>query len=265
MEWATFEKVVNLYMFDKNLRSILLDAIERIEVALRCRIVYEYSHSHGSHWYENAALFNRGTHVKFMETMTRELGNSKETFISHYKKKYTNPVNPPSWMSMEVLALGQLSKMYKNLKKGSAKKAVATYFGVGIPILESWMEHLAYIRNLCAHHNRVWNRTMTVTATLPSLPSYMWINQHPSKTNKIYTTICIVAYMLNRVTNRPTFAGEIKVLLKRYNNIDIHAAGFSFEWEKDNFWKSTQIILTHKIRIVFFKCRNKLTNYRHVI
>jgi len=127
------------------------------------------------------------------------------------------------------------------------------------------MEHLAYIRNLCAHHNRLWNRTMTVSATLPSLPSYKWINNQPSKTNKIYSTICIVAYMLNRVTNRPTFAGEIKVLLKRYNNIDIYAAGFAFEWEKDNFWKSTHVIFTHKVRIVFFQYRNRLTNYRHVI
>ena len=264
MPWATFEKVVELYMFDRDLRRVTLDAIERIEVALRCRLVYEFCHSYGNNWYENPALFLR-EHAKFMKIVNKELNNSNESFIAHYRSKYTNPANPPAWMAMEVLSLGQISTMFKNLKKSSAKKAVANYFGVSVAVLESWMEHLTYIRNLCAHHCRLWNRTMTITAVMPQLPSYKWINVLPPKKDKIYSTICIVAYLLNRVTNRPTFAGEIKVLLKRYNNVDANAAGFDKHWEDDNFWKSTSVIFTHKLRIVFFTCRNKITNYRHKI
>jgi abortive infection bacteriophage resistance protein len=264
MPWATFEKVVGLYMFDRDLRRVILDSIERIEVALRCRIVYEFCHSYGNNWYENASLFLK-EHDKFMKIVNKELNNSNESFIAHYRSKYTNPVNPPAWMAMEVLSLGQISTMFKNLKKSSAKKAVANYFGVSVAVFESWMEHLTYIRNLCAHHCRLWNRTMTITGVIPQLPSYKWINTLPSKKDKIYSTVCIVAYLLNRVTNRPTFAGEIKVLLKRYNNVDANAAGFDKNWECDNFWESTPVVFTHKLRIVFFTYRNRITNYRHKI
>ena len=94
-------------------------------------------------------------------------------------------------MAIEVLSFGSLSIMFKNLKKNSAKKSIANYFGVSPIILESWMGHLAYVRNLCAHHSRLWNRTMTVTAMIPDLPSYRWISDAPSKKDKIYTTLCI--------------------------------------------------------------------------
>jgi abortive infection bacteriophage resistance protein len=168
MPWATFDRVMDLYIYDRELRGILLDAIERVEVALRCRIVYEYCRSYGNNWYENPALFLR-QHGRFMLLINKELASTKEVFIQHYFTKYTHPANPPGWMAMEVLSFGQLSIMYKNLKSDPAKKAVASHFGISPSLLESWMEHLVYIRNLCAHHNRVWNRTMTVTATVPNL------------------------------------------------------------------------------------------------
>jgi len=257
MPWASFNRVMQLYIYDRELRGILLDAIERIEVALRCRIVYEYCHQHGTNWYEDSSLFLR-QHPKFIQLMDKEIKNSKETFIQHYKSKYTNPIKPPAWMAMEVLSFGQLSTMFKNLKTTAAKKAVARHFGVSHTILESWMEHLVYIRNLCAHHSRVWNRTMTITATMPTKATHRWVTIAPSKPDKIYSTLCITAYLLQRVTHNAPFYGKLNTLIKRFAKVNLDASGFPKGWQKDPFWKALYIPFTHKIRSLFFVTKSTI-------
>ncbi len=157
MPFATFGRIIDLYSFDRDLRLILLDAIERIEVAFRCSFIYEYSIRHGNNWYEDAAHFQR-EHAKSMVRIQKEIATSKEVFIEHYKNHYTIPPNPPALMTFEILSFGQLSILYKNTVISDAKKAVGDHFGVNYVVLESWIEHLVYIRNLCAHHSRIWNR-----------------------------------------------------------------------------------------------------------
>ncbi|MDQ2720320.1 MAG: Abi family protein [Bacteroidota bacterium] len=248
---ATFKNVINLYVFDRELRNILLDGIERIEVALRCRLVYEYCHKYGNNWYENSTLFLR-KHRQFMDLLQNELKGSKEVFISHYFNKYTNPHNPPAWMAIEILSFGQVSTLYKNLATNDAKKSIASHFGVSVPVLESWIEHLVYIRNICAHHGRLWNRIMTVKAVIPSNPIKKWITIAPSKPDKLYTTLSIASYLLNIIGNNPIFVGKVKVLLKRFDEIDIDSAGFPANWKHDNFWKSIPLGITHQARLFLF-------------
>jgi abortive infection bacteriophage resistance protein len=257
MPWASFDRVITLYVYDRELRSILLDAIERIEVAFRCRLVYEYCHLHGNNWYENSGLFLRN-HQQFMILVNKELKNTKELFIKHYFNKYTHPQNPPAWMAMEVLSFGQISTMYKNLKNDPAKKAVAHHFGVSPTILQSWMEHLAYVRNLCAHHSRVWNRTMTVTATFPSVTTDRWIASAPAKHDKPYLTLCIRAYLTQRVTNNSPFFGKLRTLIYRFPEVDQFAAGFPLNWQSHPFWSSLYVPLTHRFRVLLFILRNQI-------
>ena len=252
MPWASFERVIDLYVFDRELRIISIDVIERIEVSLRCKIVYEYSTRYGSHWYENKSLFSSG-HEKIMDKIILELKRSKEVFISHYKQKYSSPKNPPAWMTLEILSLGQLSFLYKNLLANDAKKAVSDYFGLHHTLLESWIEHLAYVRNLAAHHSRLWNKTFTIKATIPKITAFEWIEFPPSKNDKIYTTICIMAYLIKRIRPESTFTGKIKALLLRHKQVDINAAGFNKDWKRDPFWKNMHLSWSNKIRIEYYR------------
>ncbi len=98
-----------------------MDAIERIEIALRCKIIYEYSIRHGSHWFDDAGLYSRN-YAQLRAAINKELDRTREVFIDHYKNKYTHPALPPSWMTIETLSLGQLSKMFKSLVNSDAKK-----------------------------------------------------------------------------------------------------------------------------------------------
>lgn len=263
MPWATFERVVRAYVFDRELRLICLDAIERIEVSVRCRISQEYTMRHGNNWFEDAALYTN--HYNYTQTLSKinsEIGYSKEVFVQHYKNKYTNPVNPPSWMTMEILSFGTLSKMYKELKSNDAKKAVADYFGVSPKILANWLENLSYIRNICAHHGRLWNRTMTKKVTIPNNTSFQWVTIASPKPEKLYLSLCVMAYLQERVNRQSPFKGKLCSLACKFHDLNLSAAGFPDNWKKDIFWSTLFIPITHKIRIVYFtikKAFNKNT------
>lgn len=264
VDWANFSRVADLYVFDRELRFILLNAIERIEVAVRCRISYEFSILHGNNWYEDKSLYNKNfidntTNSGFdglQKKIKDELSRTKEEFIRHYKQNYTSPKNPPSWMLIEVLSFGQLSIMYKNLQAREAKKAVAQHFGLSYTILESWLEHIAYVRNICAHHSRLWNRHFIITPTIPKITEYNWVDTNTLKPDRVYVTICIMAYLLDRVMPQSYFAGQIKALIRKHSRVDINAAGFPAKWKQDTFWRSQHIPITFRARFVYFRCRN---------
>lgn len=173
---TTFEAVLNLYIFDRELRLLMMDAIERIEVAFRACIVNEMSMRFGSHWYMQPACFDAWfRHAEFILDLEKDynikrdprgkpmLGNQHhETFINHYFSTYTDPYLPPSWMVGETLSIGKWSLLYKHIHEASARKAIASKFNMDEYYLKKFMHTLTYIRNLCAHHARLWNRKVVI-------------------------------------------------------------------------------------------------------
>lgn len=260
MPWASFDRVIRLYIFDRELRLICIDAIERIEVALRCRISHEYSIRYGNNWYENPSLYT--SQKGFENTRNRingELNNTKEVFIQHYKDKYTTPVKPPSWMVIEILSFGQLSWMFKELKSNDAKKAIADHFGVSATVLESWLENIAYIRNICAHHSRLWNRKLTKKALLPKRPNNLWIKNIPIKTEKLYLSVCLMEYLLDSINQKSPFYGKLCSLFCKFPEVNLSAAGFHDKWKSDLFWVGRYTPIPHRLRRIYFNCKNILS------
>jgi abortive infection bacteriophage resistance protein len=158
-----------LYDFDSKLRSLLFDSVEKIEIAFRTQIIYHFSETYGSHWQIEPNIYRDSSRfISHIQSLSEEIKRSDETFIKHYFQKYSSPTQPPSWMSIEVASLGLLSKIYQNLKSGNEKLYVALYFGLKkVEILENWMLCISNLRNICAHHGRVWNRRYTAKPFLP--------------------------------------------------------------------------------------------------
>ena len=112
---STFNNGFKLYCYDRELRKIILSELEKIEVAVRAKMIYILSHRHGAFWYTNPAIFKDSG--KFGTTLSKidvEYNRSDEIFISEFKKKYNNPM-PPSWMMLEITSFGSLSMLYQNL------------------------------------------------------------------------------------------------------------------------------------------------------
>lgn len=236
---VSFDEIISLYVFDRRLRLLLFNALEKIEISFRTKLVYEFSQNNGSHWYENPGMYRNAYRFNTdINQLYEEIRRSNETFIGHYFSNYTNPINPPAWMSLEVASIGLLSKLFINLKKGSEKIKVTNQFGLTKPeILESWIHSLTTLRNICAHHGRLWNRRFIIQPTMPYNTKYQFIKNRNIHTNKLYALLCCINYILNIISPNNSFKPELRQLIQSCHLVDLHEMGFPKDWENDPFWQ----------------------------
>lgn len=235
----SFEEIIQLYVFDRKLRMLVFNALEKIEVALRTKIINEFSHGSGSHWHEDATLY-RDQHFfhKNIQSLYEEIDRSSEAFIHHYKAKYSNPEYPPAWMSLEVVSMGLLSKLYLNLKKCKAKINVAKAFGLPkLEIMESWIHAFATVRNICAHHGRLWNRRFTISPKLPYNPKRPFLKNLNIDDKKLYAQLSCINYALKEISPDCRFVNDLKELIHSCPMVKLKDMGFPENWEEEALWK----------------------------
>jgi abortive infection bacteriophage resistance protein len=235
---VSFETITTLYNFDSKLRKLVFDGIEKIEIALRTQIIYNWALTHGSHWHLDQALYkDRSKFIRQLASLETEIKRSNETFIDHYHSKYTQPPEPPCWMSLEVTSIGLLSLIFQNLKNCPEKKAVAHHFGLlGIPVLENWMHTFCNIRNICAHHGRLWNRRIAIPLTIPHHTSNIFIENKRIYPYKLYASLCAMVYMHSIIGDENYFKANLKTLLELCPKGQLKEMGFPLDWQKETFW-----------------------------
>jgi abortive infection bacteriophage resistance protein len=234
-----FEDILELYVFDRHLRLLLLDAIERVEVSLRTQWAYILACRYGSHAYLNKEIFKRSTvYNKCLEDLRKEIDRSQEIFIKHYKTQYTEPDLPPIWAACEVMSLGQLSLWYSNLNNRRDRKDISDIFNIGEKILKSFVHHLTHIRNLCAHHSRIWNRSFTITMKIPYEPQSIADYFNENEDRKIYNTLAMLGYLLTIISPDSTWLMQIKSHLTKYAQVDPERMGFPKNWQDLPLWKN---------------------------
>ncbi len=245
-----FEDIITRYNFDKQLRLILFDAIEHIEIALRTKMIHHLSLSYGGLWYLNSELFNshkinrngilKTIHLNTIEELQKEFNRSQEVFIRNHKRKNPNQ-NADAWKVLEVASFGTLSKLYKNLKHQLPEKSIiAKEMGLNLHNeLSSWLESIAYVRNIVAHHSRLWSRNMVKTPIKNiKNPIGQWFNNPLSKvqTKKPFFIISCMVYLCNHVS--PEHIIKTKILdLINHNDIPIYKLGFLNNWENEPIWR----------------------------
>jgi abortive infection bacteriophage resistance protein len=234
---TTFENVLDLYLFDRELRLLVFDAIERIEISFRTQLIYQPAIIGGAFWFEDEKFFDdKNRLTEHLQKLDSEVKQSKEVFIKHFDAKYDEDC-PPVWMSFEVISLGLLSKFYQNLKFTDAKKLIAKHYGLNNPIvLQSWIRSITYVRNVCAHHARLWNRTLTNKPIILQTPSKLWITEKNPNNEKLYYFLCCLWYLLRQINPETQFVEKLKTLFAKYPNVSISSMGFPKNWEEENFW-----------------------------
>ena len=194
---------------------------------------------HGAWWFEDGTLFKDNRLFRDnLQLIDSELIRSKEVFIQEHYLKYATPNRPPSWKTIETLSMGHLSKLYNNLNTSPAKKRIAHTLDIPKPhFLESWLQAISLVRNLCAHHSRVWNKNLPKPPLLlPRLPK-PWLVQLPTGPNKVYASLCCIKYLLNTVSPGNSLTTKLTTLFNEYPNIDQKALGFESDWSTEPLWK----------------------------
>lgn len=233
---VTFTEVLNLYVFDREFRLLLLDAIERIEVSVRTQWAYCFSKQHGPHGYLDCNLSNNiHWHAKNLLLLEKERKRSDEPFIEHFNN--TNN-SPPIWAICEVMSFGLLSRWLKNLKPTVCRNEIGRCYDLDYKVLISFIEHMTYLRNCCAHHSRVWNRKMTKTLKIPrSKPKTLIsnFNHQQNSQRKIYNTLVMLQYLLNIICPDNHFKKKLAAILNNHN-IQVEAMGFPSDWKEKDIW-----------------------------
>ena len=235
-----FETILKLYNFDSRLRLLVFGALEKIEVAFRTQMIYQFSIKHGPHWHiDKARYYNKDLAEKHLERLRREVSRSQEIFIKHYQEKYTSPKEPPCWMGLEVASLGTLSQLYSNTINSDEKKAVSKSFGINnLQIFQNWLHCCSNLRNICAHHGRLWNRRLT-QPSLPENTPFTFLNQATIKRiykNKLYATLCCVKYLLDRIDPDNDFHIQLKKGMDSCPLQQEKEMGFPANWQEVQLW-----------------------------
>lgn len=230
-----FNDVAGLYIFDRKLRLLVLDAIERIEVALRTSITYEIGHAYGPFGHTDPANFAPNLdHAKFMAELVSEERRAKETFATHFRAKYTAEPHLPVWMATELLSFGAISMLYKSMAP-IIKSRIAAEFGVSDRHFASWLHALSYIRNVCAHHKRLWNRELAIKPQLPTR-SLAWAHVVEGNT-RLYCMLVVLQHMLKVVSPHCHWRDRLFLLFDEHPGVPLAPMQVPPEWRTRAIWR----------------------------
>jgi len=236
---TTFEQILNHYLFDRELRLHLLDAIERIEVSFKTQWAYYISCQYGPHGYLNDSEGMRKDSRRLKSDIAElrdHVGRSDDIFITHYRKTYDEEL-PPAWVSCEVMSLGLLSRFYSNLRAYAVRQSIAAVYQFDEGFLEGFMEHLSYVRNVCAHHSRLWNRHLSKKMPLPKgKPKGIKENINANAEHAIYNTLVVIHHLIQVISPTSNWTKQLLGLMDKYH-INKSKMGFPANWEMLPIWK----------------------------
>jgi len=231
------QDALTLYEFDRKLRLLVMDAIERIEVSIRTRLTYVLAHAFGAFGHTNARNFHpQFKHTTWLNRLDDEVQRSSEEFIRHFQQSYQGFPRIPIWMTTEIISFGALSRLYKGLKH-EHKRKVADAYSLHHRTLMDWMHVLTYIRNVCAHHNRLWNRELAIRPRLRGLPE-KWQPPHTPRNDRIFIILLILNHLLKAGDNGDDWRDAVFNLIEPVTASPrwATAMGFPEQWKEHSLW-----------------------------
>jgi abortive infection bacteriophage resistance protein len=239
---TTFEVIWDRYRFDRRLRLLVMDAIERIEITLRTALSYWHAHEHGPFAYvDNPASLPKLTGkylAEFIERVTEETerGKHNEDFAKHFQRKYGDShAHLPLWMATEVMTFRTVLTLFQSCSH-RVKKNVADVFGMPDSVFSSWLLTLNAVRNVCAHHGRLWNRTV-IAPTIPTGKNYrIWNTPVLIKHDRMFAVLTMINYCVDKIASDDSWASRFNALFADHPHVPIKYMGFPDNWKTSPLW-----------------------------
>lgn len=237
-----FEDVLADYVFDRELKLLVLDAVERLEVSVRTRWAHVIGISLGSHAHLDSTLFcarsQNWSHPSAVAHLITVVGQSRESFIRHYQR-YDEPL-PPIWVCVEVMSLGQISRWFSNLRSAADRNDIARGYELDERLLGSFLHHATVLRNICAHHGRLWDRKLPFTAQLPRKhPLALVESLDHGAESSVYNSLSMLAWLLGRISPAQTWVARVANLVSRHPPAAA-VLGFPPDFAQRPIWQHTR-------------------------
>jgi abortive infection bacteriophage resistance protein len=228
------------YTFDRKFRLVVLDAIERLEVAVRTQLAYLHSEAFGPFGYfEATKLPNLSTqdHNRWFSEIKNDFSLSKERFARHFREKYGDSHDiPPIWVAVEQMTLGKTVTFYRGCPS-EIQKEIAEHFGVPDVLFLSWLKTLNEVRNVCAHHGRLWNRALGNNPQLPNKNKHPdWHKPNKVVQDKMFVVMVILRFCLRIAAPTSRWHKRVEMLLDEYPMMPLDWMGFPKNWKEHALW-----------------------------
>lgn len=245
----SFADIIALYDYDEQLRKLLLEALTRLELSFRAAWTYHVSHELGAHAYLEPNFFDKKQNG-IRKAFKKEARRSHEPALRAYYAQYISPEAPPIWLVCELMSFGQLSKSFQNVQSKRVRKKIAAEYGLPSDIYGSFLNQASHVRNLCAHHARVWNREFTFLFQLPKKRPVGWVkffdgrvdSQGDRQNRRLYNTLVMLCYLTQQVDDARAWQEGLVAFLATYRHnphIDfLEAMGFPAQWHRLALWRN---------------------------
>jgi len=236
----TFEQVCQAYDFDRDLRDLVTEALEVIEVDLRAAVAHHFGKQYGAFGHTLPANFFRTfRHAEWLAKLREEADRSRELFVTHFRARYAEFPNLPVWIATEIMSFGGLSHMYLGMHK-SDQKVVAKRYNLQPQTLQRAIHHFVYVRNLCAHHSRLWDRIWAIKPELPFGPA--WRPPHIANNGRLFATLLLLYHMMRKIPSVAPFDSEWKARV--FTRLDdapsvadpLATMGLATNWKQHPVW-----------------------------
>lgn len=243
VEGTSLAEVWQRYCFDRRLRGLVMDAIERIEVSVRTQLVYHFTHAHGPFGYcdeANLPKLKLREYLDWRQSLCEETHRSKEPFKKHFQAKYGDEhENLPLWILAELMTMGSMLTFFRGVSP-ELKRKVAAVYCLPDEVMLSWLRSLNAARNHCAHHARFWNRVFGYPPQLPT-PKYPgWHGEQWLPNDRCGVLLMMCRYLLRLITPTSCWHERVEALLDEFPEMPLKSMGLDETWQQHRIWQSTE-------------------------
>lgn len=235
---------VELYEFDEQLRLAVWRALCKLEVCLRVDVghvlgeIDPFIHLDLERIWPSGAMRRRA--VLFTQKLAQTQSRSTEDFVTHYNRTHDGRL--PVWVVTEILEFGQLVTLF-SLAPFEQRRRIADKYLARADELESWMRTAKFIRNVCAHHARLWNRRLVIRPLVRHRRSDPTLSVVVEPAERMYSALALIAFLLRRGDFIDEIRGISHVLSSFPTDIpgvDLTHMGASLDWKHQPIWTNSR-------------------------
>ena len=243
LEETSLKTIWDRYCFDRRLRVLTLDAIERVEVSIRTKLVFHFTRHYGPFGHcddANLPKIKINEYLEWRTALQEETDRSRETFKKHFFDKYgDHHRNLPLWMLAELMSMGSLLTFFKGVQP-ELKRRIAEEYGFPDEVMLSWLRSLNAARNICAHHSRFWNRVLGYPPLLPNARKFPdWHGPHKLPTDRCGIILMICRHLLHLISPTSHWHERVEALFGEYPEPPRPTMGLSDNWMDHPIWKQS--------------------------